>query len=350
MQLVTKVAIGVGIVVIGLGTYYMAGNLGGDKSPTAEPPKAPPAAPPAETRTTTHEPVGRLADRTRSSLSNLQSTSRPSSGSPTVTARPPAATQPTGLRPSERIAVAPPPPLVATRPAVTTGPAVTGLPPGTEPLTPPIGSRMEASPPSPTLPSPQPTPAPVSIAGSAAKKANKEHIIQPGDTFSGLAVKYFGSPKYTNMIEDANPNKDPRKLRVGMKIVIPPGPEAEAGSTVAPSPSPAVLPSPSPSSVRSEPEAPKPADPSRMLSARRIIPPPEPAAAERAYTVKPGDTWETLSKRFMKTANWTPLFEHNLERVKGDRRSLRPGLVIELPEGADLTSLSPSSTTRPAAR
>jgi len=218
-----------------------------------------------------------------------------------------------------------------------------------EPLTPPIESRTEASPVSPTPPSPRPTPAPGGITDAAAKKANREHVIQPGDSFSRLAVKYFGHAKYSDLIENANPDKDPRKLRIGMKIVIPPGPQAEAGSTVAPSPAPAVLPSPSPSSVRSEPDAPKPADASRMLSARRAMPPPEPAAAERAYTVKTGDNWETLSKRFMKTSNWTPLYEHNKERLKGDRENLRPGLVIELPEGADLASLSPSST-RPAAR
>ncbi len=350
MQLVTKAAIGVGLVVIGLGTYYLAGNLGKDESPTVDQAKAPqPPAPSAQAGKPLPEPVRPRAERTRPQASNQLSSSRPSSVSPTVAAIPPAATQPTGLRPAERIALTPPPAPVTTRPAVASQPALTGLSPRTTPLTPPIGSGIEASPVSPPLPVPQPTPAPGNLTASATKKANKEHVIQPGDTFSRLAVKYFGNAKYTSLIEDANPDKDPRKLRVGMKIVIPPGPEAGAGSTVAPSPAPAVLPTPSPSSVRSEPEAPKPADPRRMLSARRVMPPPEPAAAERAYTVKTGDNWETLSRRFMKTSNWTELFEHNKERLKGDRNNLRPGLVIELPEGADLTSLNLSST-RPAGR
>ena len=86
-----------------------------------------------------------------------------------------------------------------------------------------------------------------------------------------------------------------------------------------------------------------------MLSARRL-PPPEPAAAERAYTVKSGELLETLSKRFLGTSNWTPLYEHNKERLRGDRRKCSAArLVIEPPEGANLTSLNPAAT-RPATR
>jgi len=179
-------------------------------------------------------------------------------------------------------------------------------------------------------------------------KANREHVIQPGDSFSKLAVKYFGHAKYTDLIQNANPDLDPRKLLPGKKIVIPPNPEAAAGSAVVPSPAPSVVPPPAPSPMHTGAEPARAPDLSRMLSARRL-PSPEPAAAERAYTVKAGDNWETLARRFMGTPNWTELYEHNKERLKGDRRNLRPGLVIELPEGANLAALSTTST-RPASR
>ncbi|NLE57462.1 MAG: LysM peptidoglycan-binding domain-containing protein [Planctomycetes bacterium] len=246
--------------------------------------------------------------------------------------------------------------VTATRPVVmplppTTAPAAvverhpeTTSPISTEPLTPPIESSTVASPvaPSPTAPKPTLT------TESDRAKANREHVIQPGDSFSKLAVKYFGHAKYTDLIQNANPDMDPRKLLPGKKIVIPPNPEPAAGSAVVPSPAPSVVPPPAPSPMHTGAEPARAPDLNRMLSARRL-PAPEPAAAERAYTVKAGDNWETLARRFMGTPNWTELYEHNKERLKGDRRNLRPGLVIELPEGANLAALSTTST-RPASR
>ncbi|HRR84798.1 MAG TPA: LysM peptidoglycan-binding domain-containing protein [Phycisphaerae bacterium] len=203
---------------------------------------------------------------------------------------------------------------------------------------------MVASPIAPSPPAPKPTP----TVESDLAKTKREHVIQPGDTFSGLAVKYFGHAKHADLIQNANPDRDPRKLRPGMKIVIPPNPDAVSGSAVAPSPAPSAVPSPTPSPLRTGAEPAKTPDLSLMLSARRL-PSPEPAAAERAYTVKAGDSWESLAKRFMGTTNWTELFEHNKERLRGDRRNLRPGLVIELPEGANLSALN-TTATRPASR
>ena len=41
------------------------------------------------------------------------------------------------------------------------------------------------------------------------------HKIQSRDTFSGLAVRYFGHAKYTGLIEQANPEMDANRLQIG---------------------------------------------------------------------------------------------------------------------------------------
>ena len=199
MQMVTKLAIGVGIVVIGLGTYYVASNLGEDKSPTADLPKAP--APPgatAEKQKTPGAPVGRLANKTGSPLPSPRIPSGRSSDTTTPSVRTPgAATQPATPTPPRDLAATPPPAPPTTRPTVTTAPSLPGLQArsGTATSTPPFDSRIEASPTTLTPPSPQPTPKAATTAGATAPKTNKEHVIQAGDSFSRLAVKYFGHAK-----------------------------------------------------------------------------------------------------------------------------------------------------------
>ena len=357
MQLVTKAAIGVGVVVIGLGTYYAATQMGAGKSqepgqmvapkdqdvlavgPSASPGPVDRTSRQAQPTRKTPAPSGTVERGPRTpeaGTSALGPATRPEQAHPVVGVAPPS------VGPTTRPTVMPQPPTTA--PAIADrSPAMTP-PISTGPLTAPVESSTVASPvaPSPTVPMPTPT------VGNDPAKVNKEHVIQPGDTFSGLAVKYFGHAKYADLIQNANPDRDPRKLRPGMKIVIPPNPDAASGSAVVPSPVPSVTPSPAPSPLHTGAEPARMPDLSRMLSARRL-PSPEPAAAERAYTVKAGDNWEALSKRFMGTANWTELFEHNKERLKGDRRNLRPGLVIELPEGANLAALNTAST-KPASR
>jgi len=357
MQLVTKAAIGVGVVVIGLGTYYAATQMGAGKS---QEPGQVVAPKDQDVLAVGHSASPGPVDRTSRQAQPARKIPAPSGtverGPRTPEAGTPAlgpATRPEQARPV--VGEAPPLMSTATRPTVmpqtpTTAPAMADRSPAmtppisTGPLTAPVESSTVASPvaPSPTVPTPTPT------VESDPAKANREHVIQPGDSFSKLAVKYYGHAKYTDLIQNANPDTDPRKLLPGKKIVIPPNPDAASGSAVVPSPVPSVTPSPAPSPLHTGAEPARTPDLSRMLSARRL-PSPEPAAAERAYTVKAGDNWETLSKRFMGTANWTELFEHNKERLKGDRRNLRPGLVIELPESANLAVLNTAST-KPASR
>ena len=63
-----------------------------------------------------------------------------------------------------------------------------------------------------------------------------------------------------------------------------------------------------------------------------------PVAPEHAYTVKAGESWNDLARRFLGDAKrWTELYEINKERAPNPHH-LRPGLVIELPAGAKTTT------------
>jgi nucleoid-associated protein YgaU len=130
------------------------------------------------------------------------------------------------------------------------------------------------------------------------------HIVQAGDTFSGLAVKYLGSQRYATLIAKANPNIKPHRLLVGAKLKIPPAP--------VPTTAPATG---GPTTV----DAQKP---------KAAAPPVDPA---RAYTVKPNDSWTSLARQFLGNDNWTVLYELNKERFPRNSRMLRPGMVLEIP-------------------
>jgi nucleoid-associated protein YgaU len=60
-------------------------------------------------------------------------------------------------------------------------------------------------------------------AAPAPTKATRFYIIQPGDTLSSIAKKYYGSSAAMGKVYEANkaafPNRD--RLKVGTKIVIP---------------------------------------------------------------------------------------------------------------------------------
>jgi nucleoid-associated protein YgaU len=354
MQLVTKVAIGVGVVVAGLGAYYAVSGIGGVNTlpPAAVVEKPAPPTKALEAPRSPSRPPITVVDRTKPLPSpTFARTTQPSSITHTPSSMPAVAV---GMRPetavNEHIAsnLLSSPPTPTSKPAVVERPAPAPTPVVTPALTPPIETGMLASPTAPKTPTPKPTVSPSDPIAATPTKAGKEYTVQAGDSFSSLAAKNYGHAKYANLIQNANPDKDPRKLRVGMKIVIPPGPEAAAGSAVAPSPAPTSIAPPTPSPTRTMTGNDKAAKAPSLLASRKL-PDAEPAAAERAYTVQAGDNWEKLAKRFLgKNGNWTELYEHNKERLGGNSHNLRPGVVLELPEGADLQALN-TPTTKPAA-
>jgi 5'-nucleotidase len=52
-------------------------------------------------------------------------------------------------------------------------------------------------------------------------RRSKTHTVARGETLGGISQKYYGTTKKWSKIADANGNLDPRKLRIGMKLIIP---------------------------------------------------------------------------------------------------------------------------------
>ncbi len=130
--------------------------------------------------------------------------------------------------------------------------------------------------------------------------AVETHRIQPGDTFSLLAERYYGSAKLTRFLIDSNRQiSDPNRLRVGAIVKIPPRPSDEtlrrATSTAKPSATSA-------------------------------------GGERRTYRVQPGDSFYAIARDVLgDPARWRELFELNKERVHGDPTRLQVGQVIVLP-------------------
>jgi nucleoid-associated protein YgaU len=186
-----------------------------------------------------------------------------------------------------------------------------------------------------TTPNTQPA---MAAAQTKPAATPQTHTLEPGDTFTALAVEYFGHAKYATRIMQANPDLDPRRLRIGTEITIPTIPEA------APSQSPATESTAVASPAPARPEPAQPSEP-RVITTTgglRVVQPsdagPAPIPEDRAYTVQPGEGWYQLAQRFFgDSSQWTRLYELNRERVPTDPNMLQAGTVIELPQGVQAT-------------
>lgn len=72
-------------------------------------------------------------------------------------------------------------------------------------------------------------PAPV----EAPAAAGSEHTVAAGELLGDISLKHYGSSKHWKRIADANPGIDPRALKVGQKLKIPPAPGASEAPAVA---------------------------------------------------------------------------------------------------------------------
>jgi len=105
----------------------------------------------------------------------------------------------------------------------------TNLPPVVETnLLPPVGVADTALPPGMVTapPGPGPLPGPLAVTPPAVERpvlegAPSEYTVAQGDTFYTIAKK-LGVPMRALM--DANPGVDPRRLRVGQKLLVPTAP------------------------------------------------------------------------------------------------------------------------------
>jgi len=70
---------------------------------------------------------------------------------------------------------------------------------------------------------PQATPA-VSLATEATpapKPAERAYTVKDGDTLGTISKTVYGSTKHWQVIQSANPDVDPRRMRPGVRLTIP---------------------------------------------------------------------------------------------------------------------------------
>ena len=138
------------------------------------------------------------------------------------------------------------------------------------------------------------------------------YTVAAGDTFSTIAFKVLGDRNEWKQIAEANKDVDPRKLTLGMQILVPArGAEkaaivktpasAEPSSTAAPAPVPPLL-------------ATNPA-----------------ATGGKRYVTKKGDTLYGIAKREMQDGSkWRSIYEAN-RTVLPSEKVVPVGLTLEIP-------------------
>ncbi len=125
------------------------------------------------------------------------------------------------------------------------------------------------------------------------KPRTRTHVIEPGDNFSKLAQRYYGSQKYAGFLVDANPNVDPRHMKIGSTVKIPPLPANKASGQD--------------SSVINKP-------------------------GQRRYEVQEGDSLYAIAEDYLGSgARWPEIYELNKVRIGQDPTKLNVGLILKLP-------------------
>ena len=145
----------------------------------------------------------------------------------------------------------------------------------------------------------------------ASSTASRTHVIQPGENYSSIARAAYGRASYHTLIQRANPNINPNRLRPGITIVLP---EAPSGA------SPAAL---TTTVIRSPREdgAAVPTDPARE------------------YRVKSGDSLYAIScKLYGRADHVEQIYELNRDVIGSDKGRLKLDMVLRLPESPTMTA------------
>ncbi len=118
-------------------------------------------------------------------------------------------------------------------------------------------------------------------------------MVAPEDNFSTLAERYYGSQSYARLLVQANPNVNPKRMKIGSRITIPPlNPDYAAAP------------------ARSE---------SREVGTRR-------------YYVQEGDSLYAIADAKLGTgARWSEIYELNKAVIGADPSRLKVGVALSLP-------------------
>jgi nucleoid-associated protein YgaU len=148
-------------------------------------------------------------------------------------------------------------------------------------------------------------PAPATQPAEPYAASPRTHVVREGESFATIAAAVYGNSSYYPHLIRANPTLDPRKLRPGMTINLPPVSEVRAVSPAGPAAS---------------------NTPAAALDPR----------AE--YRVSDGDSLEKISlKLYGKRDRVDKLYELNKAAIGPDPARLKIGMVLKLPEAPTAT-------------
>jgi len=172
------------------------------------------------------------------------------------------------------------------------------------------GTPVEKKPPASEPPRFSPPPASSGAPLESPIAGMRLYTVASGDTFSTIAFKVLGDRNEWKQIAEANKDVDPRKLTLGMQILVPArGAEKAAIAKTPASGEPAAAPAPVP-----------------PLLATNTAPP-----GGKRYVTKKGDTLYGIAKREMNDgAKWRSIYEAN-RTVLPSEKVVPVGLTLEIP-------------------
>lgn len=119
------------------------------------------------------------------------------------------------------------------------------------------------------------------------------HVVALEDNFSTLAARYYGSQSYAGFLVNANPNIDPRRMKIGSRVKIPP---LNSNETTA-----------------------------RARNDAREV-------GTRHYSVQEGDSLYAIADAKLGTgARWNEIYALNKALIGADPSRLTVGVVLVLP-------------------
>jgi nucleoid-associated protein YgaU len=155
--------------------------------------------------------------------------------------------------------------------------------------------------------------APATQPTVAAAGTSRTHKVAAGESFYTIAAAVYGSSKYFNRIEDANPNVSPNRLRVGTVLNIP-----DIGKTAT--------------------EAAEGTSALTAIPAAAEQPQPAVLDASRTYRVQASDTLMGIARKLYGNGQaWEKIYDANRDAIGPNPARLKVNMVLRLPEAPATT-------------
>jgi len=152
--------------------------------------------------------------------------------------------------------------------------------------------------------------APATRPSSATASTGRTHKVAAGESFFTIAAAVYGDGHYFSRIEDANPNVNPNRLKIGTVLVIP----DIDGAIAHPTQSAVTSGTATLASASLKPGATADLDPSK------------------SYRVQPSDTLMGIARKLYGDGQeWQKIYDANKDVIGGNPARLKVNMVLRLP-------------------